>query len=196
MAKGFQQIWGRDFSKTTSPTAQLESLCVALHIAAVNDWHIEQYDVKTAFLYGILPEEERQYMEQPLGFEQPGLKNHVWELHCGLYGMRQSSWIWNHTLHDSFLSWGFTHSNCEWCVYSHRLGNGDTTIIVIHVDDMAAVSSSENEVKRFRSELEATWQITALGEPKIIVGIALRRDRANRMIMLSQVALINKIISI
>jgi hypothetical protein len=68
VAKGFQQVWGKDFSKMTSPTARLESLRVALHIAAVNDWCIEQYDVKTAFLNGILPEEERQYMEQPPGF--------------------------------------------------------------------------------------------------------------------------------
>ena len=189
-------MWGRDFSKTTSPTARLESLHVALHIAAVNDWHIEQYDVKTAFLNGILPEEERQYMEQPPGFAHPGKEDHVWELHRGLYGMRQSSRIWNRALHDSFLSWGFTRSECEWCVYWRRSDNGDMTIVVLHVDDMAAISSTENEVKRFRSELEATWQITALGEPKLIVGIAVRRDRANRTIMLSQTALIDKIISV
>jgi hypothetical protein len=196
VAKGFQQVWGRDFSKTTSPTAQLESLRVTLHIAAVNDWCIEQYDVKTAFLNGVLLEEERQYMEQPSGFVLPGKEDHVWKLHCGLYGMRQSSQIWNRALHDSFLSWGFTRSECEWCVYSRRSDNGDMTIVVLHVDDMAAVSLNENEARRFRSELESTWQITTLGEPKLIVGIALRRDRANRTIMLSQVALIDKIISV
>jgi transposase InsO family protein len=196
VAKGFQQVWGRDFSKTTSPTARLESLRVALHIAAVNDWRIEQYDVKTAFLNGILPEEERQYMEQPPGFLHPGKESHVWQLHRGLYGMRQSSRIWNRALHDSFLNWGFTRSGCEWCVYWRRSDNGDTTIVVLHVDDMAVVSSSEAEVKRFRSELEATWQITALGEPKLIVGIALRRDRANKTIMLSQTNLIDKIVSV
>ena len=64
VAKGFQQVWGRDFSKTTSPTTHLESLRVILHIAAANDWCIRQYDVKTAFLYGILPKEENQFMEQ------------------------------------------------------------------------------------------------------------------------------------
>lgn len=196
VAKGFQQVWGRDFSKTTSPTARLESLRVALHIATVNDWCIEQYDVKTAFLNGILPEEERQYMEQPSGFALPGKEDHVWKLYRGLYGMRQSSWIWNHALHESFLKWGFTRSESEWCVYSRRSDNGDTTIVVLHVDNMAAVSSDENEAKRFQSELESTWQITTLGEPKLIVGIALHRDRANHTIMLSQVALIDKIISV
>jgi hypothetical protein len=110
--------------------------------------------------------------------------------------MRQSSRIWNCALNDSFLSWGFTRSECEWCVYSRRSDNGDMTIIVLHVNDMAAASSNETEAKRFHFELEATWQITALGEPKLIVGIALRHDRAKRTIMLSQTALINKIISV
>ena len=86
----------------------LESLHVILHIAAVNDWLIEQYNVKTTFLNGILPEKERQYMEQPPRFAQSGKEAHVWELHCGLYGMRQSSQIWNRALNALFLSWGFS----------------------------------------------------------------------------------------
>ena len=166
-----------------------------LHIAAVNDWCIEQYDVKTAFLNGILPEKERQYMEQPPGFAQSGKEAHVWELHRGLYGMRQSSRIWNRALNASFLSWGFSRSECEWCVYTRRSDTGDTSIVAVHVDDMLATSSSRNEANRFRTELETTWQITALGEPKLVVGIALRRDRAKRTITLSQTALIDKIVS-
>ena len=173
VAKGFQQVWGRDFSKTTSPTARLESLCVVLHIAAANDWCLEQYDVKTAFLNGILPEEERQYMEQPPRFAQSSREDHVWQLHRGLYGMRQSSQICNRALNASFLNWGFTRSECEWCIYSRRSDNGDMSIVVVHMDDMAAASSNRAEADHFRTELESTWQITALGEPKLIVGIAL-----------------------
>ena len=66
---------------------------------------------------------------------------------------------------------------------------------MVHVDDMLATLSSRNEANRFRSELESTWQITALGEPKLVVGIALHRDRAKKTITLSQTALIDKIIS-
>jgi hypothetical protein len=43
--------------------------------------------------------------------------------------------------------------------------------------------------------LESSWQITTLGEPKLIVGIAIRQDRAKRTISLSQTALIDKIIN-
>ena len=149
VAKGFQQVWGRDFSKTTSPTARLESLHIVLHMAANLDWHLEQYDVETAFLYGILREKEIQYMEQPLGFAQPSSESHVWKLLHRLYGMRQSSQIWNHALHSSFLSWGFSCLECEWCIYTCHSTNGNASIVVVHVDDMLAASSNKTEAIQF-----------------------------------------------
>jgi hypothetical protein len=48
--KGFEQIYGRDYSKTSSPTARMESWRVLLHLAATLDWDTQQIDVKTAFL--------------------------------------------------------------------------------------------------------------------------------------------------
>jgi len=78
VAKGFQQVWGRDYTDTTSPTARLASMRTILHIAACNDWRTNQYDVKTAFLNGVLPEKEVQFMEQPPSFTAPGSESHVW----------------------------------------------------------------------------------------------------------------------
>jgi len=168
-------------------------MCTILHIAACNDWRTDQYDVKTAFLNGVLPQKEVQFMEQPPGFTAPSKGSHVWQLQRGLYGMRQSSRIWNKTMHTSFLKWGFNRTECEWCVYSRCAATG-STILAVHVDDMLATSSNDAEATLFCSELESTWQITALGEAKLVVGIAVRRDREMRTVMLSQTALINKII--
>jgi hypothetical protein len=103
--------------------------------------------------------------------------------------------IWNRLLHTSFLSWGFTRLECEWCVYVRHLENGTSSVVAIHVDNMLAVSSSMDKVAKFRTELESDWKISALGEPKLVVGIALRRDRNTRSIELHQTALINKIIT-
>ncbi|PPQ82256.1 hypothetical protein CVT24_001894 [Panaeolus cyanescens] len=63
VVKGFEQVFGRDYQNTTSPTARMESWRILFHIAAALDWEMNQMDVKTAFLYGILPEDEIQYME-------------------------------------------------------------------------------------------------------------------------------------
>ena len=93
VAKGFEQVFGQDYIETTSPTPRMESLCLILHIAAVNDWEIQQINVKTAYLYGLLPADEVVYMEQPEGFEKSGQEDYVWELQHGLYGMKQSGRI-------------------------------------------------------------------------------------------------------
>ena len=93
--KGFEQVYGKDYTSTTSPTAQMESWRILLHIAASKGWDIQQIDVKTAFLYGFLPDDETQYMQQPMGFEEQGKETWVWRLKRGLYGMKQSGRIWN-----------------------------------------------------------------------------------------------------
>ena len=166
-----------------------------LHLAASNDWSLHQYDVKTAFLNGVLPEDEIQFMEQPPGFAVPGKETHVWRLISGLYRMQQSSHIWNKALNASFLGMGFKRFKCKWCMYSRRSNDGSFTIVVVHVDDMLVASSSEQEAGHFQTGLEANWQISALGEPKLIVGIALHRNRATRTIALSQTTLLDKIVT-
>jgi hypothetical protein len=80
-------IYGKDFNKTTSPTARAESLRILFHIAAALDFELTQIDVKTAYLYGDI--DEPTWMEQPKGFEVPGKEDWVWELHKRLYGMKQ-----------------------------------------------------------------------------------------------------------
>jgi hypothetical protein len=78
---------GQDFNKTTSPTARAESLRILFHVAATFDFELTQIDVKTAYLYGDI--DKTTWMEQPKGFEEPGKEDWVWELHKGLYGMKQ-----------------------------------------------------------------------------------------------------------
>jgi hypothetical protein len=119
--KGFEQIYGKDYTKTTSPTARMESWRILLHIAASLGWDAQQIDVKTAFLYGLLPTDEVQYMQQSTGFEEPGKEDWVWQLQHGLYGMKQSGQIWNQTLNAQMIKWGFTQLSCESCIYFAKL---------------------------------------------------------------------------
>ncbi|CAI7880007.1 unnamed protein product [Closterium sp. NIES-54] len=65
--KGFQQREGIDFQEVFAPVAKAHMLRLLLAAAAVCGWKVEQMDVKTAFLYGVVDEEI--YMKQPEGYD-------------------------------------------------------------------------------------------------------------------------------
>ncbi|OBZ68344.1 Retrovirus-related Pol polyprotein from transposon TNT 1-94 [Grifola frondosa] len=194
VCKGYEAVFGQDYTKTTLPTMRMESLCTLVHIAAAKDWELDQIDVKTAYLYGLLPDNEVCYMYQSEGFEEAGKEDWVWELHHGLYGMPQGGRTWNVTMDTHLTSIGFTRLQCEYCIYYHVT---DTGIIItgMHIDDFIIVSSSRPAVDEFKHQLRDAWSISDLGKARFCVGIAIDRDRATHTARLSQVALIDKILA-
>ena len=154
---------------------------------------LRQFDIKTAFLHGILPEDERMFMEQPPGFEAPGKEEWVMRLMKSIYGMKQASRIWNQTFHTAVSKWGFERLDCEWCVYRRNSPTG-SIIFLVHVDDIVAAGSSLAEIDSFREQLKSQWEITELGEPKLALGIAIARDRTNRTITLTQTMKIDPLV--
>ncbi|CAI5952434.1 unnamed protein product, partial [Closterium sp. NIES-65] len=58
---------GNDFQEVFAPVAKAPTLRLLLAAAAVCGWKVEQMDVKTAFLYGMVDEEI--YMKQPEGYD-------------------------------------------------------------------------------------------------------------------------------
>jgi hypothetical protein len=138
---GCRQIYGRDYTVTTSPTARLESFRAVLHVAASRGWDIQQVDIKMVFLNASLPENEFQYARQPKHFEEKGKELWVWKLVKSLYGLKQAGRMWNWEMHEAMVEWGFRRLLCEWCVYV-RVENGVTNLVAIHVDDMVAAAST------------------------------------------------------
>ena len=69
VVKGFTQVQGVDYMKTYAPVMSKSSLRCLLSIAALENWDIDQMDVKTAFLYGELDTD--LYLRAPQGFDVP-----------------------------------------------------------------------------------------------------------------------------
>ena len=63
-----------DYAEIFSPVVKLTSIRILLTIVASENLHLEQMDVKTAFLHGDLDKEI--YMQQPEGFVVPS-KEHM-----------------------------------------------------------------------------------------------------------------------
>jgi Reverse transcriptase (RNA-dependent DNA polymerase) len=74
VAKGFSQIPGKDFQEHHSPVVHDTTFCVVLVQKLVYNLHLRQFDIVTAFLYGLLDEEN--YMEFPEGYEKFLKENH------------------------------------------------------------------------------------------------------------------------
>ena len=88
VVKGFQQKEGIDFTKIFSPVVKMSTIRLVLGMVAAENLHLEQLDVKTAFLHGDL--EEDIYMIQPEGFIAQGQENLVCKLKKSLYGLKQA----------------------------------------------------------------------------------------------------------
>ena len=75
VVKGFQQKEGIDFTEIFSPIVKMSTIRLVLRMLVAENLHLEQLDVKTAFLHGDL--EEDLYMIQPEGFIVQGQENLV-----------------------------------------------------------------------------------------------------------------------
>ena len=63
VVKGFQQKKSIDYSKIFSPVVKMSTIRLVLGMVAAENLHLEQLDVKMAFIYGDLDEDI--YMIQP-----------------------------------------------------------------------------------------------------------------------------------
>ena len=88
VVKGFQQKEGIDYIKIFSLVVKMSIIRLVLGMVVVENLHLEQLDVKTAFLHGDL--EEDLYMIQPEGFIVQGQENLVCKLRKSLYGLKQA----------------------------------------------------------------------------------------------------------
>lgn len=68
---GYRQKFGRDYDLTYAPVAHAASIRMVLALTVTLGLLLWQFDVKTAFLYGNLPEHQRVYLLPPVGVKVP-----------------------------------------------------------------------------------------------------------------------------
>ena len=56
VAKGYSQVHGIDYNETFAPVAKMDSIRLALAIAALEQWEVHHMDVKCYFLNGYITE--------------------------------------------------------------------------------------------------------------------------------------------
>ncbi|KAM6514095.1 hypothetical protein FALCPG4_18898 [Fusarium falciforme] len=185
VVRGFEQREGIDFNETFASVVKPMSYKMIFAITAALDLELEQMDVKTAFLYGLVTEEI--YVEQPEGFNDGSGK--VCKLLRALYGLKQAPRVWYETLSTFLEILGFKPllSDMGIFVKGH-------TFIAVYVDDLLIAGPSKDEIVAVKQALCNKFKMTDLGPCKYYLGMSLRRDRANRSISLSQTTYLEKIL--
>jgi hypothetical protein len=93
VAKGFKQQYGLDYEDTFIPMVKPMTIRLLLSLEVTRGWSLHQLDVQNAFLNGVL--EEEVYIDQPLGFVDPGHPQHVCRLVKALHVHEQAPCAWH-----------------------------------------------------------------------------------------------------
>lgn len=187
VAQGFSQKFGEDYDEVFAPVARSATFRILMSVAGVNNYHVKQFDVKTAFLNGDI--EEEIYMRQPPGFENG---TNVCKLKKSLYGLKQAARAWNKVYHEAVIGFGFNQSEVDKCLYSMKKGN-DVCYMIVHVDDILVVSNNEQLIENFKNHIGSLFEVKAMGNVKHFLGIDVNRDQQGNY-HISQQQYIEKIV--
>jgi hypothetical protein len=102
VAKGYDQVASLDHYEILSPVIKMTIIILLLALATILDCEIQQMDVKTAFLNGVL--NRIIYMEQPKKFIHKLQKKHVCLLFKSIYGLKQAPRMWNEYISSCLIS--------------------------------------------------------------------------------------------
>ena len=133
---------GVDFIETFAPVCSYRTQRMIAVVTAQHGLRLRQFDIKTAFLNGVV--EEEVYVRPPAGFEYlAGGPARVLRLRRAMYGLRQAPRAWNKCLEAELTKRGFVQSNADpglWLLY----GENGTVMCMFYVEDgLAAVRSDE-----------------------------------------------------
>ncbi|CAH0520229.1 unnamed protein product [Peronospora belbahrii] len=102
VAKGFCSKYRIDYTETFSPVVKYVTLRIVIAVAKHFGWTLDQLDVVTAFLYGVM--KEQVFCVIPEGGELDG------DFDClqfvkAIYGLKQALRVWNKTFGKCVFHW-------------------------------------------------------------------------------------------
>lgn len=189
VAKDYSQIEGIDYEETFAPVIKYTTIRLLLAIASKMDLKIKQMDVETAFLNGFL--EEEIYMEQPNGYDDE--TDRCCKLIKSIYGLKQSSRVWNDVLNDVLLDFGLKRSTYDQCLY-YLTNKKDKLYVTIYVDDILIFSNNAEKEAELKATLCKSFKMKDLGNVSSILGIRVTRNEKFKTISIDQTRYIKEIL--
>ncbi|GJU38408.1 retrovirus-related pol polyprotein from transposon TNT 1-94 [Tanacetum coccineum] len=177
---------GIDFEESFAPVARLKAVRMFIAYAAHKGIIIFQMDVKTAFLNGPLKEEV--YVNQPEGFIDPELPNHVYRLKKDLYGLKQAPRTWYDKLSSFLIKYGITKGIIDPTLFIRRHGE-DILLVQVYVDDIIFGLTNLDFSKCFANLMKNNFEMSMMGEQKFFLRLQVHQSPRGIFISQSQYAI-------
>jgi hypothetical protein len=155
------------YPNNSSPTVSMQSLFMCLGIAAKERRKIMKIDITGAYLNAEMTGEEvlmqldatttsilRRSLPEVVPFVEKGTL--VVKLDKALYGCVQSAKLWYEKLTGVLKTLGFSANPVDACVMNKTI-EGRQLTLTIYVDDILAMSESEDDLKWLESELKTSF---------------------------------------
>ena len=169
-AKGFTQQWGEDYDETFAPVAKYTSIRTLFALlAGRKNVQVHQMDVNIAFLNSDI--EETVYIEQPEGYEVPGMEDFVCLLRKTLYGLKQSPRAWFQLIASVLVDFDFKQCESDPCIFIHKNQDGQRTYIALYVDDLLIAGDNEKDIATIKQRLSERFDMKDLGIARKFLGM-------------------------
>ena len=172
VVRGFRQRAGIDFTDTFAPVVKPGTIRTVLHLAVSRAWPVHQMDVSNAFLHGHL--EEQVFCQQPTGFVDPALPDHVCLLSRSLYGLKQAPRAWYQRIAAFLHQLGFRSTRSDASLFVYHQGS-DTAYLLLYVDDIILTACTAGLLSQLTARLRAEFAIKDLGPLHYFLGVEVVR---------------------
>jgi histone deacetylase 1/2 len=126
------------------------------------------------FLHGLL--EDKVYMKQPHGYEDPNAHHHICKLDKALYGLKQAPRAWYSRLSTKLQQLGFHPSQGDTSLFIYEK-SCIIVYVLVYVDDIVVTSSSHQAISTLLHCLNAHFATKDLGDLHFFSGIELKSLR-------------------
>nr|GFB02106.1 putative ribonuclease H-like domain-containing protein [Tanacetum cinerariifolium] len=154
--------------------ARIEAIRLFLVYASFMGFMVYQMDVKSAILYETI--EEKVYVCQPLGFEDPDYPDKVYKVVKALYGLHQAPRTWYETLANYLLENGFQRCKIDQTLFIKRQ-KGDILLVQIYVDEIIFGSTNKDLCKAFEKLMKDKFQMSLMGEVTFFLGLQVKQKK-------------------
>ena len=191
-ARGDQQLEGIDFFETYAPVVQWTTIRLMFVLEVLLGLKSLQGDVTCAFLHADLEENEKVYVDMPMGFSQYGKngKKMCLKLKKTLYGLRQSPRAFWKYITARLQEVGLEQSKFDPCLFI-----GPDVICVVYVDDLIFWSRDVPRINHVAMELRKLGvDLEQEDDAAGFLGVTLDRDASTGLLEMKQTGLIKRVI--